>query len=456
MNMLIFEPKFDPALLSQYDAATPRYTSYPTSPHFRNDFGSEALVEAIRLSNEDPIPRPLSLYVHVPFCFSPCFYCGCMHVISRNPAVADRYLRALLWEVERLAPLFDRDRPLLQLHLGGGTPNFLDLTRLQRLMDCLEDNFNFAAPELREFGIEIDPRFCDADYVKGLARLGFNRISIGIQDFDPAVQKAINRVHRVEKAREVIEAARRAAFRSINVDLIYGLPLQTQESFSRTLDEVIALQPTRLAVYGYAHLPALFKAQKQIEADDLPDAAQRLELFGLALKKLTSAGYHYIGMDHFARGDDDLVSAQIAGTLQRNFQGYSTCANCDILGIGVSAISRVGDTYSQNHRHLVDYYGAIEGGDPAVSRGIALTCDDLLRRDVIGRLMCHGQLDRADISRAYDIDFDSYFADELQRLMPYVEDGLVTTITERISLTPRGRLLVKNVAACFDAYTRPG
>ncbi|WP_458070714.1 oxygen-independent coproporphyrinogen III oxidase [Rhodanobacter sp. BL-MT-08] len=453
MNTPILEPTFDASLLSLYDTATPRYTSYPTAPHFREDFGNAALIEAISASNENPIPRPLSLYVHVPFCFSPCFYCGCMHVIGRNPAVADRYLRALLWEIERLAPCFDRDRPLIQLHLGGGTPNFLDLARLERLMHALEDNFTFAAPDSREFGIEIDPRFCDADYVQGLARLGFNRISIGIQDFDPAVQSAINRVHPIEKSRGVIQAAQRAQFRSINVDLIYGLPHQTPESFSATLEKVVGLQPTRIAVYGYAHLPALFKAQKQIRAEDLPDAAQRLQLFGVALEKLSAAGYFYIGMDHFARGDDDLVVAKLAGTLQRNFQGYSTCANCDILGVGVSAISRIDGTYSQNHRQLIDYYSAIEAGDLAVNRGVILTSDDVLRRDVIGRLMCHGELDREDIGRTYDIDFDNYFADELCRLTRYAQDGLVTLSTDRIALTPRGRLLVKNVAACFDAYT---
>ncbi|NYE29149.1 oxygen-independent coproporphyrinogen-3 oxidase [Rhodanobacter sp. K2T2] len=320
-------------------------------------------------------------------------------------------------------------------------------------MHALEDNFTFAAPDSREFGIEIDPRFCDADYVRGLARLGFNRISIGIQDFDPAVQSAINRVHSIEKSHEVIQAAQRAQFRSINVDLIYGLPHQTPESFSATLEKVVGLQPTRIAVYGYAHLPALFKAQKQIRAEDLPDAAQRLQLFGVALEKLSAAGYFYIGMDHFARGDDDLVVAQLAGTLQRNFQGYSTCANCDILGVGVSAISRIDGTYSQNHRQLIDYYRAIEAGDLAVNRGVILTSDDVLRRDVIGRLMCHGELDREDIGRTYDIDFDNYFADELRRLTRYAQDGLVTLSTDRIALTPRGRLLVKNVAACFDAYT---
>lgn len=453
MNMPMLEPKFDPSLLSRYDTSTPRYTSYPTAPHFRGDFGEESFTEAISASNEEPIPRPLSLYVHVPFCFSPCFYCGCMHVVTHNTAAADRYMRALRWEVERLAPRFDTDRPVIQLHLGGGTPNFLDLARLQTLMDSLENNFHFAPPEEREFGIEVDPRFCDAAYVEGLARLGFNRISVGIQDFDPDVQQAINRVHGIERARDVLDAARRADFRSLNIDLIYGLPRQTQQGFSKTLAQIIELAPTRIAVYGYAHFPALFKAQKQINAEDLPDAEERLQLFGLALEKLSAAGYLYIGMDHFARGDDDLVVAQISGTLQRNFQGYSTCANCDILGLGVSAISRIGDTYSQNRRHLADYYAAIEAGDMAVSRGIVLTTDDVLRRDVIGRLMCHGQLDRSDISRRYGIDFDAYFSAELRRLNRYAQDGLINLAPDLISLTPRGRLLVKNVAACFDAYT---
>ncbi len=454
MNMPIVNPRFDASLMSRYDTATPRYTSYPTAPHFRGDFSELELVQAIRTSNEEPIPRPLSLYVHVPFCFSPCFYCGCMHVITHNKAAADRYLHALRWEVEHLAPRFDRDRQVIQLHLGGGTPNFLDLVRLGSLMDCLEENFHFAAPENREFGIEIDPRFCNAEYVEGLARLGFNRISVGIQDFDSDVQQAINRVHTVAQSRDVLEAARRTGFRSLNVDLIYGLPRQNPASFSRTLDEVIGLAPTRIAVYGYAHLPNLFKAQKQIETKELPDASQRLQLFGMALEKLTAAGYVYIGMDHFARADDDLVVAQNAGTLQRNFQGYSTCANCDILGLGVSAISRTGETYSQNHRQLVGYYAAIDAEKCPVDRGIELTTDDVLRRDVIGRLMCHGQLDRSEIGTIHSIDFDTYFASELRQLNDFAKEGLVSMIDDRISLTPRGRLLMKNVASCFDAYTR--
>jgi oxygen-independent coproporphyrinogen-3 oxidase len=366
---------------------------------------------------------------------------------------ADHYLHALRWDVGHVAPRFDRDRQVIQLHVGGGTPNFLDLARLGSLMDCLEENFHFATPGSRGFGIEIDPRFCNAEYVEGLAWLGFNRISVGIQDFDPDVQQAINRVHTMAQSRDVLEAARRMGFRSLNVDLVYGLPRQNPVSFSRTLDEVIDLAPTRIAVYGYAHLPNLFKAQKQIETEELPDASQRLQLFGMALEKLTAAGYVYIGMDHFARADDDLVVAQNAGTLQRNFQGYSTCANCDILGIGVSAISRIGETYSQNHRQLVDYYAAIDAEKWPVNRGIELTMDDVLRRDVIGRLMCHGQLDRAEISTIHSIDFDTYFASELRQLNDFAKEGLVSMIDDRISLTPRGRLLVKNVASCFDAYT---
>jgi oxygen-independent coproporphyrinogen-3 oxidase len=452
MAHVIQAPVFDPALVARYDVAGPRYTSYPTAPQFRDDYREADLREAIRRSNGEPIPRPLSLYVHVPFCMSPCFYCGCNRIITRDIGKADRYLEYLYREIELLAPLFDGDRPVHQLHLGGGTPNFLDLPRMTDLMEWLQAHFHFGPARDREYGIEIDPRFADGDYVRGLGKLGFNRISVGIQDFDPAVQQAVNRIQSVAATREVLDAARASGFASASVDLIYGLPHQTVAGFRRTLQEVIALAPDRVAVYGYAHLPHLFKAQRQIPAANLPDANTRLALFGSALESLSEAGYFYIGMDHFAKEGDELVRAQRAGTLQRNFQGYSTHGDCDIVGLGVSAIGRIGDSYNQTARDLTEYYAALDAGRLPVARGRWLDKDDRIRREVIGELMCHGDLDTARFGARHGLHFDTYFAEELQHLDNLADDGLVEMVAGHIRATARGRLLLRNVAMCFDAY----
>lgn len=445
-------PEFDPALIARYDVAGPRYTSYPTAPQFTADFGEMALRAAIRASNEEPIPRPLSLYVHVPFCMSPCFYCGCNRVITRDVGQADRYLERLYREIELIAPLFDRDRPVRQLHFGGGTPNFLDAVRMRELMESLARHFSFSHDTNREYGIEIDPRYADGKYVGALGELGFNRISVGIQDFDPAVQQAVNRIQSFEQTREVIDAARAAHFRSISVDLIYGLPLQTLDGFSRTLDQIVTLGPDRVAVYGYAHMPEMFKAQRQIDAAELPDAATRLALFGCALEKLSAAGYVYIGMDHFARFDDELARAQRAGTLQRNFQGYSTHGDCDIVGLGVSAIGRIGDSYSQNARDLIGYYAALDAGHLPVARGLQLDEDDLIRRELIGQLMCHGVLDKRAFGARHRLLFDEYFLRERKHLAPLLADGLIVEDARVLRVTSRGRLLLRIIAMCFDAY----
>ncbi|MEI7037911.1 oxygen-independent coproporphyrinogen III oxidase [Fulvimonas yonginensis] len=452
MSPAIAVPEFDPGLIARYDTSGPRYTSYPTAPQFRPDFGETDLRAAVRASNEEPIPRPLSLYVHVPFCMSPCFYCGCNRVITRETAKADRYLERLYREIELVAPLFDRDRPVRQLHFGGGTPNFLDAPRMRELMESLARHFAFVQAPSREFGIEIDPRFADGAYMHVLGELGFNRVSVGIQDFDPAVQQAVNRTQSVAQTREVLAAAREAGFASTSVDLIYGLPRQTLEGFGRTLEAVIELAPDRVAVYGYAHLPQLFKAQRQLDATALPDPATRLALFGRALERLTAAGYAYVGMDHFARADDELVRAQRAGTLQRNFQGYSTHGDCDIVGLGVSAIGRIGQSYSQNARDLAGYYAALDAGRLPVARGLYLEEDDVIRRAAIGQLMCQGELDMALFGARYRLIFAEYFAAELRRLRPLAADGLVTIEGRTIRVTPRGRLLLRIIAMCFDAY----
>ena len=445
-------PEFDPALVARYDVAGPRYTSYPTSPQFRTDFDELALRRAIRASNEEPIPRPLSLYVHVPFCMSPCFYCGCNRVITRDPAQASRYLERLYREIELMAPLFDCDRTVQQLHFGGGTPNFLDAAQMSELLESLSRHFSFSHAADREYGIEIDPRFADGNYVARLGELGFNRISVGIQDFDPIVQIAVNRIQSFEQTREVLDAAREASFRSASVDLIYGLPFQSVGGFSRTLDQVVALNPDRVAVYGYAHLPEMFKAQRQIDAANLPDAGTRLALFGCALEKLSAAGYVYVGMDHFAKVGDELVQAQRAGTLQRNFQGYSTHGDCDIVGLGVSAIGRIGDTYSQNARDLIGYYAALDAGRMPIIRGLELDEDDLIRRELIGELMCHGVIDKKRFGIRHRLLFDEYFVRERQRLRLLLDDGLVLESPQEIRVTSRGRLLLRIIAMCFDAY----
>jgi oxygen-independent coproporphyrinogen-3 oxidase len=443
---------FDPELIARHDVAGPRYTSYPAAPQFRSEFGEAALRAVARASNEDPIPRRLSLYVHVPFCMSPCFYCGCTRMITREHAQAGRYLSRLYREIELAAPLFDGDRELVQLHFGGGTPNFLDAAHMGELLESLARHFSFSHDAQREFGIELDPRYCDADYVRRLAPLGFNRVSIGVQDFDPAVQAAVNRIQSVEQTRAVLEAARASGFRSTSIDLIYGLPKQTPEGFARTLESVIALAPDRIATYAYAHLPERFKAQRQIEAADLPDAMLRLQLLGLTVRMLTDAGYRYIGMDHFARPGDDLARAQDAGTLQRNFQGYSTHGDCDLLGLGMSAISHIGASFSQNARDLPGYYGALDAGRLPVARGLQLSADDLIRADAIQQLMCHGVLEFEPFATRHHLDFGAYFAVELERLHELVADGLIALNAQCLQITPRGRYLLRNIAMCFDAY----
>ncbi|WP_297829215.1 oxygen-independent coproporphyrinogen III oxidase [Thermomonas sp.] len=443
---------FDAELLRRYNRPGPRYTSYPTAPQFNADFGELQLRDAIQASNEEPIPRRLSLYVHVPFCFSPCFYCGCNRIITRDKARGEAYLARLHREIALYAPLFDRDREVIQLHFGGGTPNFLTPGQLGDFVDALRRQFHFADSGDRDISIEIDPRFCDPDWMAALAQIGFNRASLGVQDFDPIVQQAVNRIQSVEDTRAVIEAARNAGLRSINVDLIYGLPKQNLEGFARTLDVVTEIRPDRLAVYSYAHMPHLFKAQKQIKDDDLLDGEAKLALLQLAVEKLTAAGYLYIGMDHFALPGDDLAQAQARGGLHRNFMGYTTHANSDLLGLGVSAISHIGNTFSQNPRDLPSWEIAIDEGRLPVFRGMRMSDDDELRADLIQSLMCQGEIPVAALERRYDIRFDDYFADSLAQLQPLVDDQLVEIASRRITATSRGRLLLRNIAMCFDRY----
>jgi oxygen-independent coproporphyrinogen-3 oxidase len=447
----------DNSLLQRYDRPGPRYTSYPTVPQFRSDFR----VEELYLRSASPAPagtQPLSLYVHVPFCHSPCFYCGCNRIITRDPAVGERYVERVLAEAKLVRSRLARSGPVVQLHLGGGTPNFLSGPSLERLMQGLAAHFDFSDQRDRDFSIELDPRSLPEEpvtYGARLARLGFNRVSLGVQDFDEAVQAAVNRLQSSEQTLELIDACRDHGVRSVNIDLIYGLPKQSPEGFRRTLRTVIAARPDRMAVYGYAHMPAMFKAQRRIHAADLPDASGRLALLRLAIEELTASGYRHIGMDHFALPDDDLSVAQECDRLQRNFMGYTTHAGCDLVGLGVSAISRLGDCYGQNLRDLRSWENAIDSQRPALWRGFSLSADDRVRASVIEQLMCHGRIDIPAIEAAHGIDFGDYFADALRGLDPMLADGLITRTPQSIAVTGIGRVLLRNIAMCFDRYLAP-
>jgi oxygen-independent coproporphyrinogen III oxidase len=445
-------PELDAELLRRYDRPGPRYTSYPTSPQFSEDFGAAALREAIHRSNEDPIPRRLSLYLHVPFCMSPCFYCGCNRIITRDTAQGEIYLARLYREIELTSTMFDRDREVVQLHFGGGTPNFLSPAQLAEAVDVLRGHFRFGTADNADLSIELDPRFLKPDDVRALAAAGFNRASLGVQDFDPAVQQAVNRIQTVGETLAIIEACRAHGLRSINIDLIYGLPRQNLEGFAQTLDTVIDARPDHLAVYGYAHLPRMFKAQRQLNAEDLPAPELKLRLLCLAIKTLTGAGYVHIGMDHFALPDDELAMAQRRGSLHRNFMGYTTHADTDLIGMGVSAISHIGDSFSQNPRDLAAWQAALDEGRLPVFRGMRLSDDDVLRADLIQQLMCQGEISIGSLERRHAIDFGDYFADDIARLRPLEEDGLVRLEPGRIVATRQGRLMLRNIAMCFDQY----
>ena len=445
-------PPFDADLLRRYDRPGPRYTSYPTAPQFGASFGPLEFARAARASNDDPIPRRLSVYAHVPYCFSPCFYCGCNRIITRDKGRAEPYLQRLVRETALVGPQFDRDREVIQVHLGGGTPNFLTPTQIGEFLESLATHFRLSTSPTRDFSIELDPRFVNPGDIEALAFMGFNRASLGVQDFDREVQVAVNRIQSVEETRQVVDDCRKHGFRSVNIDLIYGLPKQTLEGFGRTLDTVMLIRPDRLAIYGYAHLPELFRPQKQIADADLPSPEAKLALLQLAIAKLSAAGYVHIGMDHFALPDDDLAIARAQGGLHRNFMGYTTHGDCDLVGLGVSAISHVGDTFSQNPRDLPSWEIAIDGGKLPTWRGLRLDADDVLRADLIQQLMCRAEIDIVALEDRHGIDFAATFADDLVRLQPLVADGLVEIDPCRIAASSRGRLLLRIIAACFDRY----
>lgn len=445
-------PFFDPALIKRYEGAGPRYTSYPTAPQFNPAFNGKAFIDALKESNQDPIPRALSLYAHIPFCFSPCFYCGCNRLITRDESKKQSYLEHLLREIALLAPYIDSDREVVQLHLGGGTPNSLGTGQLAQLIRKFSESFRFAPESEREFSIEIDPRTVSVDDIGALRDLGFNRVSLGIQDFDGAVQKAINRHQDIEKITAILDACRANGFHSVNFDLIYGLPMQNLEGFGKTLETVSRMRPDRIALYSYAHMPELFKAQNRINVLALPNPALKLELFQSAVEFLIGHGYTYIGMDHFALPDDELSIAQRSGDLHRNFMGYTTRKQTDLIGFGVSSISQVADSFSQNAKDLATWAQCIESGKPATVRGMHTTRDDRIRAEVIQQIMCHGLVCFKDIEDRFELEFARYFHDEMNNLAGLIEDGLIALNAEALEVLPRGRFLLRVIAARFDAY----
>src|SRR5579863_3931730 len=443
---------FDTALIRRYDQLGPRYTSYPTARQFVTPFDPAVYEREVADGNDDPIPSDLSLYLHIPFCNSPCFYCGCTRLITRDPQKVARYLDLLLHEALLQGRLFDRDRIVRQLHLGGGSPSLLTDDQLASLWRSLRGPFRFPHDKPPEASIEVDPRTVTPARMQTLVDIGINRVSFGIQDFDPDVQEAVNRRQDEGHCLAVIEAAKDSGFASVSVDLIYGLPRQSLATFGATLDSIAGVRPGRVAVYGYAHMPEVFKAQRQIAPDDLPGPELRLELLALAVERLTGAGYEYIGMDHFALPEDELAIARDEGNLQRNFQGYSTLAGLSLVGLGMSAIGHVGRVYVQNTKTLHDYYSALDEGRLPIVSGLALSDDDVLRADVINHLMCYDELAFTEVEAAYHIRFRDYFSLELQRLAPLMADGLVEVLPDRIRVLPRGRFLLRTLAMRFDAY----
>ena len=444
---------FDPETIRRFDINGPRYTSYPTADRFVEAFDSEACQLWLGKRNIGAISRPLSLYVHIPFCNTICYYCACNKIITKDHGRSARYLRYLRKEMALQSRFLEQnDRDVAQLHWGGGTPTFLSHDEMRQLMGMTRQHFRLL--EGGEYSIEVDPRKVDRATVELLGELGFNRMSVGVQDFDEKVQQAVNRIQSEEETLSVIEAARASGFRSISIDLIYGLPRQTVFGFKRTLDRVIAAGPDRLSIYNYAHLPGLFKPQRRILPADMPSADERLQILSLAIRTLTGAGYVYIGMDHFARPDDELAIAQRQGRLHRNFQGYSTHADCDMLSFGISSISKIGPCYCQNVKTLDEYYDRLDNGILPVFRGVELNADDILRRAIIQSLMCHFELSIESIEIAYLIDFKTYFATELEALRSMADAGLLRLEDRWITVLPPGRLLVRAISMVFDRYLR--
>ncbi len=447
MNIALINQK----LLSKYDVSAPRYTSYPSALQFSGEFAEKGFVNCAIQSNSQ-CDKDLSLYFHIPFCAHLCFYCGCSKILTKNKSKGREYLDYLLLEVAMRGSYFSPTREVTQLHLGGGTPTFLTIDQIKELLDTVARNFNVPSKPEKDFSIEIDPRTVTPEYIRKLKNVGFNRISIGVQDFDPAVQRAIHRVQPEGMTTSIIDAAWDAGFDSINLDLIYGLPLQTVSGFLQTIWKVIDVDPDRISLFNYAHMPELFPAQQRIKRQELPQANEKLEMFTLSAQTLLSCGYELIGMDHFAKSSDSLVTALNNGKMQRNFQGYSTHGNCDLVGMGLTSISNVGGCFSQNTKDLKTYYAAVSNNCLPIERGYLLNDDDRLRGDIIDSLMCRGKVIFRDIESTHAIDFTDYFSQEMRSLQPLMEDGLITINREKISITLQGKPLVRYVCTKFDRY----
>lgn len=441
-------------LIRKFDKLGPRYTSYPTADRFNTAFTGQSYESYLAQRAQRSSNPPLSIYVHLPFCESLCYFCACNKIITQDHSRVTEYLRYLDKEMALVASHLGPDRKTVQLHLGGGTPTFFNADELRQLMDMIRKHFEFT-PDA-ELGVEIDPRTVRDGTLEMLAELGFNRNSFGVQDFDPAVQQAVNRIQPFDMVEKAVTESRKSNFQSINADLIYGLPKQTLESFSRTLDSLIQVSPDRIALYNYAHLPSRFKAQRLIVAADLPSAEERLQIFMMSTQRLLDAGYVYIGLDHFSKPDDELNKARLDKSLHRNFQGYTTRAECDLIGFGVSAIGKVGNSYSQSVRTVAAYYQHLDQGQLPIEKGFDLSSDDLLRRKIIMTLMCSAPLEIDALNREHDIDFVKYFATEMSILHQYEEAGLITIDPSCIRVTPKGRMFVRAVGMTFDKYlTQP-
>ncbi|MEA5550903.1 oxygen-independent coproporphyrinogen III oxidase [Anabaena cylindrica UHCC 0172] len=450
MVFLLPGVKFDLDLIKKYDTRAPRYTSYPPATELSETFTAKDFQTAITASNQRK--TPLSLYFHIPFCQSACYFCGCNTVISNNKNIAKPYLQHLAQEIKNTTELIDTSRKVLQIHWGGGTPNYLELHQVEFLWNKINRYFNIDAQA--EVSIEINPRYVNRDYIKFLRDIGFNRISFGIQDFNPKVQAAVNRVQPEALLYNVMDWIKEANFASVNVDLIYGLPYQTLHTFRETVQKTIALDPDRIVVFNFAYVPWIKTVQKRIPEESLPTAQEKLDILKMTIEELTNNEYLFIGMDHFAKTNNELAIAQHNGTLKRNFQGYTTHAETELFGFGSTSISMLEDAYAQNHKGLKDYYQSVIAGVIPTSKGIKLTQDDIIRRDVIMSIMSHFQLHKSDIEQKYHINFDGYFSQELEELKPLAADELVNLLADEIQITDSGRLLVRNIAVVFDTHTK--
>ncbi len=436
--------------LKKYDRAGPRYTSYPTAPYFHDGVDHDVYVTHIENDDRNNAERDLSLYFHIPFCDTLCYFCGCNQMVTRNQQKIETYLEYLFKEISILRPFINKSRKVAQMHWGGGTPTHLNPSQIRRLGEVIKQNFEFN--EDAEISVEIDPRELTREHVEALKEVGFNRCSMGVQDFNPKVQEAVNRVQPESVTRQTVEWARELGFESVNLDLMYGLPFQSVETFDLTIRKILDLDPDRLAVFNYAHLPHMIKHQKVIKEEWLPGPDEKLNLLKLSIERLTENGFVYIGMDHFAKPEDELTVAMNEGTLYRNFQGYSTHAGLNMFAFGITGISMLSDLYVQNHKTMDQYYIDLDKGRLPVMRGVELTMDDRLRREVITELMCNFKLNKSKIESKYEIQFDNYFEESIKKLDLYEKDGLINLEANDLTITGAGRLIIRNIAMCFDVY----